>query len=133
MMTGLVWFVHAVHYPMFATVARGGEDRWREYEREHLRRSGLVIPPIMLTEAVAAVALLFVLVDDRSTSVAWVGLLLLAFVWISTFAGAVPMHARLEQGFDAASHRRLMRQNLLRSLAWTARSAVALLLLILGA
>jgi hypothetical protein len=133
MMTGLVWFVHAVHYPMFATVARGGDDRWRDYEREHLRRTGLVIPPIMLPEAAAALALPFFLVEDRAVALAWVGVALLAIVWISTFAGAVPMHARLERGFDPAAHRWLMRHNLLRALAWTARSAVALLLLLPGA
>lgn len=130
MMTGLVWFVHAVHYPMFMAVARGGDDQWREYEREHLRRTGMVIPPIMLPEAAAALALPFLPIDERAVPLAWFGLVLLAIVWISTFAGAVPMHARLERGFDPPSHRRLMRYNLLRALAWTARSAVALLLLV---
>jgi hypothetical protein len=128
-MTGLVWFVHVVHYPLFATVARAGDDHWKAYEREHLRRARLLIPPIMLLEAASAAALPFLVETKGQNSLAWLGLALLIVVHVSTFAGAVPMHKRLATGFDEPVHRRLMQFNLVRALAWTARSVIAVLLL----
>ncbi len=129
-MTGLVWFVHVVHYPLFATVARSGDDHWKAYEREHLRRARLLIPPIMLLEAASAAALPFLVETKGQSTLAWLGLALLIVVHVSTFAGAVPMHKRIATGFDERVHRRLMQFNLVRALAWTARSVIALLLLL---
>lgn len=129
LMTGLVWFVHAVHYPMFATVARAGDEHWKAYEQEHLRRTTPLIPPIMLVELATAVLLL--LIQDASVPrlLVWVASGLLAVVWASTFFGAVPMHTKLSKGFTPNAHRWLMRFNLVRTLAWTARSVIAMLLL----
>ena len=133
LMTGLDWFVHAVHYPMFATAAQAGDDHYRAFQREHLRRTAPLIPPIMLIEAASAVTLVALPSEHIHSPLAWAGLALLAVVWIATFAGAVPMHRRLERGFDVRAHRLLLRSDLIRALAWTGRSAVALLLLMHGA
>jgi hypothetical protein len=129
LMTGLDWFVHAVHYPIFARAALAGDDHYRQFQREHLHRTAPLIPPIMLLELGTALALVL-LPDQRVDLVlAWAGIALLAVVWVATFAGAVPMHHRLEKGFDAGAHRWLMRFDLVRAVAWTARSALALLML----
>jgi uncharacterized membrane protein len=128
-MTGLVWFVHLVHYPMFATVAEAGDEHFKAYEREHLRRTAPLIPPIMLVELATAVLLLLIQDASVSRQLVWIASGLLAVVWASTFFGAVPMHTRLSKGFTPRAHRWLMRFNLLRTLAWSARSVVALMLL----
>jgi hypothetical protein len=130
MMTGLVWFVHVVHYPMFARVAEAGPDAWARYEREHLRRTGLVIPPLMLPELITAAVLPFIIAPGDDRVLAWVGFGLAVLVWLSTFAGAVPMHTRLERGFDAGVLRRLLAFNLVRTVAWSGRSIIALVLLL---
>ncbi len=129
LMTGLDWFVHAVHYPMFARAASAGDEHYREFQREHLRRTAPLIPPIMLLELTTVVVLLLVVDPPFDRWLAWVGAGLLALVWVATFGGAVPMHHRLERGFDAGAHRWLLRFDLVRALAWTARSGVALLML----
>jgi len=129
LMTGLDWFVHAVHYPMLAAVAKNGDGAYRDYHREHLRRTALVIPPIMLLELATAAALVLLPSEQIHRPLAWLGLALLAVVWLTTFAGAVPQHTKLGRGFDTVAHRRLMAFDLARVLTWTARSAVALLML----
>ena len=50
-MTGLIWFVQLVHYPLFARV---GVADFTAYEREHVRRTGLLVAPLMLLEALTA-------------------------------------------------------------------------------
>jgi hypothetical protein len=60
--------------------------------------------------------------------VALLGALLLGGVWISTALLQAPAHGRLAQGFDAVVHRRLVRSNWIRTLAWLGRVPVALAL-----
>ena len=52
-MTGVIWFVQVVHYPLFASVGAEGFSR---YEALHATRTGWVVAPLMLCELVASVA-----------------------------------------------------------------------------
>jgi len=50
---------------------------------------------------------------------------LLAVVWVSTFALQVPCHTRLSQAPDRAVMARLVAGNWLRTAAWTLRAGIA--------
>lgn len=118
-MTGVIWFVQIVHYPLFSRV---GQPRSSEYAREHVRRTGRVVAGPMLAELASAVAVAWVV----GGPLAWIGLALVGVIWTSTWIWQVPAHRRLEAGFDAAAHARLTRTNWVRVVAWTARSVIAL-------
>ncbi len=122
-MTGVIWFVQIVHYPLFARVGAGV---FSDYERDHAQRTGWVVGVPMLVELAAAVATAVVL----GGALAWVGLALLVVVWLSTGLLQVPAHRRLQRGFDAATHRRLVATNWVRTVAWTTRAVSAALLLV---
>ena len=47
-MTGVIWVVQVVHYPLFARV---GVDGFREYEQSHQRRISLVVGIAMPVES----------------------------------------------------------------------------------
>ena len=114
-MTGLIWFVQRVHYPMYADV---GSGHFARYEAAHNRRTGYVVIPAMLTELATAI-LLFA---RQPIPLHLAGLVLIAVIWFSTFALQVPCHKRLLAGFDATTHRLLVHTNWIRTLAWTARA-----------
>lgn len=118
-MTGVIWFVQIVHYPLFSRVGQPGSS---EYAREHVRRTGRVVAGPMLAELASAVAVAWVV----GGPLAWIGLALVGVIWTSTWIWQVPAHRRLEAGFDAAAHARLTRTNWVRVVAWTARSVIAL-------
>jgi hypothetical protein len=122
-LTGLVWFVQVVHYPLFARVGTGS---FAEYEREHTRRTTWLVMPLMLVEAFVVVALL--LLDPSAATV--LGGLLLAGIWASTFLVQVPCHRVLEKGWSSPVHTRLVRSNWVRTALWTARSGIAVWLLV---
>lgn len=121
-MTGLIWFVQIVHYPLFAYV---GQSDFMGYQKQHMRKTAwLVAGPMLLELGLAAV-----LAWSLGGSLAWSGLVLLGIIWLSTALGQVPMHGRLERGFDQAAHLRLIRGNWVRSISWTLRAMLALWML----
>jgi hypothetical protein len=57
---------------------------------------------------------------------AFVGLALVAVIWLSTFFVQVPLHGRLaREGHSAAVVDSLVRSNWIRTIAWTARAILA--------
>ena len=123
-LTGLIWFVQLVHYPLFEQVTAG----FGEYHHRHMQRTGWVVIPPMFVELGTAVSLPFLVGPDlRAASIG--GVVLLGVVWLATFVLQVPLHRRLSRGFDAATHRRLVVTNWARTALWSARVPVAFMLL----
>ena len=122
-MIGIIWFVQVVHYPLMALV---GRDGYPAYQAAHARRTtGVVMPPMLLEMATGAWLALRPSPFFPAPA-AWTGLALLVIVWASTFFLQVPQHSRLEGGFDDAAHRRLVRGNWIRTVAWTLRGILLL-------
>lgn len=117
-MTGLIWFVQVVHYPLFSAV---GADSFSRYHGAHTARTTLVVAPVMLVEALSALWI----ASDRPGPAAWAGLALLGVVWLATFGLSVPRHDVLSGGFDASAAQGLVATNWVRTAAWTARAGVA--------
>lgn len=122
-LAGLIWCIQVVHYPLMDRV---GIEGFAEFHRQHSRRiSAIVILP-MVVELATAVLLVAFVPKGVPRTVPALGLALLGLVWLSTFAVQVPLHGRLARGFDATTHRRLVRSNWLRTVAWSLRAVVAL-------
>jgi len=125
-MTGLIWFVQVVHYPLMNRVQGAA---YTEFQRAHMRRTTWVVGPIMLLEAGTAAALLYAHPPFVPFSAALLNMLLLLLIWISTAVWQVPCHGKLVQSFNAQAHRKLVRTNAVRTALWTARSVMWLVLL----
>jgi len=128
-MTGVIWFVQLVHYPLFAAVGNAG---FVAYAGEHGRRTTWVVIPAMTVELGSGVALAVRRPEGVGAVSVWAGLALLAAIWLSTMLVQVPRHRVLGGGFDDAAWRRLVRTNWLRTAAWTAR-AILVLAMVAGA
>jgi hypothetical protein len=122
-MTGLIWFVQVVHYPLFAAV---GETGFETYAGRHQHLTGLVVIVPMLIELASAALLVWQPDSPLPTSWALTGLVLLLIVWASTFFLQVPEHAKLAGGFDPEAIQRLVKTNWIRTIAWSARSLLLL-------
>ena len=124
-MVGVIWFVQIVHYPLLAQVTPSVFTR---YEQSNVRHTGWVVTPVMLIEATTSVLLVWLRPPHLSMLLAWGGLGLLTLIWASTFYLQVPQHQKLLGGFDAKAHRRLVRSNWIRTLAWSARGVIVLVM-----
>jgi len=122
-MTGLIWFVQIVHYPLLRCI---GAEVFRDYEMRHQQLTTRIVGPAMLIELATAVALLFVDVSGRARLIAGLGLGLLIVIWLSTALLQVPAHRKLQDECDEHVVATLIRTNWIRTVAWSARSVIAL-------
>lgn len=120
---GLIWMVQVVHYPLMAWVGRSAFKDWHD---RHLRRMTWIVGPLMLAEVATSLWLLESPPPRASPWLPWVGIALVVVVWVSTAVLQVPMHRRLERGWDERAHCFLVRSNWVRTVAWTARAAIAI-------
>jgi hypothetical protein len=118
-LTGLIWTVQIVHYPLFAAVGRDGFAR---YEADHARRITWIVAPLMSLELLSGAWLALVAPTVVASGLAWSGLALIVLLWASTALLQVPCHRRLSAGYDEGAHRRLVASNWLRTAAWSLRS-----------
>ena len=122
-MTGLIWFVQIVHYPLFGQVGSAG---FAAYEIAHSRLTTLVVAPPMLLEALTTCLWLLYRPPGIRFTEALIGVFLLAVIWCSTWFLQVPQHNVLAVGFDASAQQFLVTSNWLRTIAWSARSGLLL-------
>jgi len=115
-MTGLIWFVQVVHYPLFGKVGTGN---FTTYESHHTMRTGWVVAPVMLLELASTSLLLLYRPHFIRPYEAIVLVLLTIGVWASTFFIQVPLHGTLIGGMDLESIRKLVSSNWIRTILWT--------------
>lgn len=121
-MTGLIWFVQIVHYPLFANV---GRQEFTAYEAAHARLTTWVVAPLMLAELIAALSIVLSAPQPIPSRERWLGLAMVGALWLSTAAVQVPLHNRLAAGFDAGAWAALVRSNWIRTLVWSVRALLA--------
>jgi hypothetical protein len=120
-LTGLIWFVQVVHYPLLDEV-RPAE--LPELEVRHQRRAGLVVGLPMVLELITAVAALRWRPPDLPAVWAWAGVTVLGVIWSSTAFVQVPLHDALERAHDAGRIRLLVASNWVRTIGWTVRTVL---------
>jgi hypothetical protein len=126
MMTGIIWFVQIVHYPLFLKIPTEG---FVAYEQSHAMRTGFVVAPLMLVELGTAIALLLLSIASGGKMPTAIGLTplylwslgCLALIWASTFLIQVPLHHLLEQRPDAKAMELLVSTNWIRTILWSIR------------
>jgi hypothetical protein len=122
--TGLIWTIQLVHYPGFLRV---GESFYPGYQQFHMRAITMLVGPTMLAELV--ISALGMRAIWGQTTLYWISLILLGFIWIHTVFIATPIHNQLTSAFQADLIRKLVNMNWLRTVAWTLRAGVILWIL----
>lgn len=125
-MTGLIWFVQVVHYPLFRKVVDGD---FVDYEENHMRTTSYVVMPAMLLELLSLPLLVFLNPDMMDRWWFWLDGIGLGIIWLSTFLFQVPLHARLLKSKDMDSIHKLVQTNWIRTLCWTLRSGLLMVII----
>lgn len=119
-MVGIIWFTQLIHYPLYEKVKEG----FVEYERAHMRRTAVVVGPIMFFEALVAIMLVTMAEGDLMARLATANLVALILVWISTFLFQMGQHQKLTVRFSHKIFRNLLATNWIRTIFWTVKGAI---------
>ena len=126
-MTGLIWTIQLVHYPLMRAVPASA---FVEYEAEHTRRITWIVGPLMAVEGICVLVLLALRPSEMSWWLPWAGALAEAVaIGVTAFVSA-PTHGRLSAGHDDRLLDRLITTNWLRTAAWTARGVLSVVMLL---
>lgn len=128
-LVGLIWTIQIVHYPTFADIAA---DRYAAFQSTHMTRMGGIVGLAWLIEGITVLGVFFLAPDATARLLGGVGGLLECIVLAVTVRASIPAHEALLDGFDETAHRRLVMTNWWRTIAWSARGAIALVLLLLA-
>jgi len=120
-LTGLIWFVQVVHYPLFASFELSTFCKSME---RHQALTTYVVAPVMLVELWTGGWLFYA--SGTQSRIAAVNLSLLLINWVVTFLVSVPIHSSLARGFDGGAVKKLVASNWWRTLLWTTRSLLLL-------
>jgi hypothetical protein len=126
-LTGLIWFVQLVHYPLFRSIPI---ENWVEFEKEHVKKATWITLPTMLVELLTGIALTFMtfqyIVDDVYFNSMIINLLLIICIWLSTFLIQVPIHMALSREPSISKVNKLIQSNWIRTAIWTIRTFLLL-------
>ncbi len=126
-MVGLIWTIQVVHYPLFARV---GQEQFAEYSRRHQFLITWIVGPAMVVELLTAVILALYPPTPDTGLWLWTGVILLLVIWVSTALIQAPQHGRLATGGqDRKRIRSLVTWNWIRTIAWSARGVLVLMVL----
>lgn len=114
-MTGLIWVIQILHYPVFADIR---EDQFTSFHLRHSRKISVIVGPVMVIELVTALLLTNRFPHD---SFLILNLVILIFTWIMTAFHTVPLHQALSTQQDPVKIRQLVFSNWFRTVAWTVR------------
>lgn len=125
-LVGLIWMVQVVHYPLFDDV---GEQHYVDYQQRHQTNITLIVGPMMLIELLTSIWLAWYPISEIGRPLALIGVGLVLLIWLSTAFIQVPCHERLSNGFDLMAYQRLVQTNWIRTIAWSVRGIVVVLML----
>jgi len=124
-MVGLIWTIQIVHYPLFPFVGKASFPR---YEEEHTRRMGWLLAIPAPVEVATAAALVFVRPSGVSLALVLAAGAVLVVLWVTTALVQVPLHRELSSDPSKRAMRRLVASNWIRTIGWTLRGGLVVLM-----
>jgi len=123
---GLIWTVQMVQYPLFGRV---GTENFITFAGLHAERITMIVMFPMFIELGTAILLILAPPKGFPILLLVLGLALVGVIWLSTVALQIPLHNSLAEQFNEQAIRRLNATNWIRTIAWTLRGIITLLLL----
>jgi hypothetical protein len=124
MLCGVIWLVQLVHYPFFHRAER---DRFPEHMGFHKLRISVIVMPLMVAELATSLWLSLSAADFILLHRAGLGIVIL--IWLATFFVSVPLHEKISAEYDEATIQKLVATNLVRTVLWTLKAILGIVIL----
>lgn len=121
-MTGLIWMVQIVHYPLFKNV---GANQFPEYEKRHSSLITFIVGPFMTIELVTGILLASSeYLNEQNYTLYLISFGLLILIWLCTIFIQIPQHKKLSGGYDKEVINKLVIYNWIRTISWSLRTFI---------
>lgn len=120
-LTGLIWMVQCVHYPMFH---RLNKTDFTEHIHFHKKAISFLVVPVMTLELTTSAWLAWS--ASTHTQLHITAFCLVIMIWLVTFFIQVPLHNKLSRGRDTRAIKRLVTSNWIRTILWTFKAILSL-------
>ncbi len=125
-MCGALWLTQLSYYPLLGAIGRLGGDASAKAERAHIHEVAGIAWLMMTLELATSALLLWVRPASLSLPAALAGMGLILVIWIETLGHQFRFHKLLAVAYSEETHRKLMRTNWIRVIAWSLRALLLL-------
>ena len=125
-MVGLIWLIQLVHYPLFSYV---GSKEFKIFHENHKILITPVVGIVMIVELVTSGIIIFQIPNGIPNWTTIVGIILLGVIWFSTLLFQIPFHNKLSTRFDENVLMMLINTNWIRTICWSLRGIIVLIML----
>ena len=127
-MTGLIWLIQIVHYPLFKVV---GKNEFQTYHNGHSLMITPLVGTVMIIELISSILLVVFPPKNASITIPIIGVILLFIIWASTAFLQIPHHNALSKAYELEAHNLLVQTNWIRTIVWSMRGFLLLYMLYL--
>lgn len=128
-MIGIIWFVQGVYSPLYRRL----HTSFNEADRRDLRHMGYIIGPIYFFEGLSAIVLAFAMHNLNYHILAVINLSLLVLIWLITwFINLKRKRVDRKTLFVIRLHHVFLTSNWIRTIIWSARGVVVVLMVMLS-
>jgi len=115
-MTGIIWFVQLIHYPLFKKIPI---EALPAYERKNYKTAYLTVP-VMVVELITGLYIFFFAYTELFI---W-NMILLAIIEFSTIIFQIPIQMRIAKSASTELISKLVNTNWIRTVSWTLRCII---------
>ena len=109
----LIWIVQLVIYPSFYYYS---EDQLKKWHEIYKLKISIIVLPLMLSQLILHAYAIYGETSVLNTLM----LIMIVFVWLSTFLISVPLHDKIENVANTHTYRkRLVNTNWIRTALWS--------------
>ncbi len=120
-LVSLVFMTQFITYPTFLDIDK---DKFLEYHQKYVNKISFIVAPVMLIELLT----LFLIAYLSSEFLIVKTLILLLVIWLTTFFIMIPSHNRISKSFDKKEIINLINYNWVRTILWSLKLLLIILL-----
>jgi len=115
LMMGVIITTQIVNYPLFLCLTKGD---FKKYHSTYVNKISFIAMPLMFSELVLSIILLSIIQNFSSIII----LLSMLLIFLSTLFLQVPVHQKLDNGYNNQSINFLINTNWIRTFLWAIKS-----------
>lgn len=121
-MLGLIFVTQIISYPLFFKVEMSS---FAAFHDDYVKRISFIAVPVMLAELFISILIFYYLKSTLALGL----LILMFFIFLSTFLIQVPIHDKIKHGGRRFLFTRLVKTNWIRTVLWFIKSIVSFIII----